>query len=238
MTEFVGIRHRILVATLLAWPATALAVTTPAIVDLSTDQPVAQQPQPPAAPAPQPAQVQVKPVPSANPLWGVPIKQLSNTRERPIFSPSRRPPPPPAVVAAPPPSPPPVETPKEPERPQLTLLGTIVNGSDGYGIFMDQATKAPVRIKIGASHQGWVLRSLRVGAATLGKGINKVVIEFPKGVGQPNGLNRANPASTAIWPAPTTGSLPPLNPPPQPVSFPPREPPSGVRPPPPNGVPH
>lgn len=45
----------------------------------------------------------------ANPLWAIPLKQLSNTRERPIFSPSRRPPapavagpPPPAAVRSPP----------------------------------------------------------------------------------------------------------------------------------------
>src|SRR5216684_625555 len=29
-----------------------------------------------------------------NPLWALPLKQLSTTRDRPIFSPSRRPPPP------------------------------------------------------------------------------------------------------------------------------------------------
>ncbi len=39
---------------------------------------------PPAAPAP---------TPSANPLWGIPLSRLSGTRDRPIFSPSRRPPP-------------------------------------------------------------------------------------------------------------------------------------------------
>src|SRR6201995_4331257 len=35
---------------------------------------------------------------SANPLWAIPLTKLSGTRDRPIFSPSRRPPPP--VVAA------------------------------------------------------------------------------------------------------------------------------------------
>ena len=36
--------------------------------------------------------------PSGNPLWAVPLSLLSVTRDRPIFSPSRRPPP--AAVAA------------------------------------------------------------------------------------------------------------------------------------------
>jgi hypothetical protein len=35
-----------------------------------------------------------RPPPGGNPLWALPLKQLSITRERPIFSPSRRPPPP------------------------------------------------------------------------------------------------------------------------------------------------
>src|SRR6202167_5277676 len=39
--------------------------------------------------------------PSANPLWGVPLNQLSGTRDRPIFSPSRRPPPAAAAAEAP-----------------------------------------------------------------------------------------------------------------------------------------
>jgi hypothetical protein len=104
---------------------------------------------------------QSKQRPSGNPLWGIPIKQLSATRDRPIFSPSRRPPPPPMVD-------PPVAavvrpTVKEPDRPQLSLLGTIVNGADGFGIFMDQTTKVPLRIRIGAAYQGWTLQTLQPG---------------------------------------------------------------------------
>src|ERR1700756_873862 len=37
--------------------------------------------------------------PSGNPLWGIPLRVLTATRERPLFSPSRRPPAPPAVAA-------------------------------------------------------------------------------------------------------------------------------------------
>src|SRR5260370_26332814 len=54
------------------------------------------------------------PAPAGNPLWALPLERLSITRERPIFSPSRRPPTPaPSYVApvavwpaAPPPGPP------------------------------------------------------------------------------------------------------------------------------------
>jgi hypothetical protein len=151
--------------------------------------------------------------PSGNPLWAIPIKQLSATRDRPIFSPSRRPPPPvivdPPVVAAVPT----VQKPREPDRPQLSLLGTIVNGDDGFGIFMDQTTKAPLRIRIGAAYQGWTLRLLQPGSVTLVKGQESAVLVFPKpasdGVAVPGRLvappatkKTRHPGLTAQTPAP------------------------------------
>ena len=93
-----------------------------------------------------------QPPPGGNPLWGIPLKLLSATRDRPIFSASRRPPPidaaPAAVAVAPP-----VQAPKPPERPQLSLVGTIVNGDDGFAIFLDQNTRAPLRLRMGADYQ-------------------------------------------------------------------------------------
>jgi general secretion pathway protein N len=126
----------------------------------------------PGVPIPQPR--------SVNPLWGIPLTQLSATRDRPIFSPSRRPPPP--VVASPVVAVVniPVAKPKEPDRPQLSLLGTIVNGDDGFAIFMDQATAAPLRIRIGAGYQGWTLRFVRAGSATLQKDRDSVEFALPR----------------------------------------------------------
>jgi len=117
--------------------------------------------------------------PGVNPLWGIGIKQLANTRDRPLFAPSRRPPPPPA----PPPvavAPPPVEKPKEPESPQMVLLGTIVNHAEGYGIFMDQSASQPVRMKVGSNHRGWTLRTITATAATLEKNGQTAELAFPK----------------------------------------------------------
>jgi general secretion pathway protein N len=157
-----------------------LAAAPPAIVDLSGDE---AEPKPAARPmvAPQPArsvEVPIKAAPSANPLWGVPLSKLAGTRDRPIFSPTRRPPA--AVAVKPPPPPQAVAKPREPERPQLSLVGTIVNGNDGYGIFMDEAKRVPVRVRIGGSYEGWTLRSLQANAATLGKGFEHAVLKFPK----------------------------------------------------------
>jgi hypothetical protein len=119
---------------------------------------------------------------SGNPLWGVPLKELSDTRERPIFSPTRRPPPPvvaaPAPVAIAPPPPPP--KPAEPEQPNFALLGTIVNGEDGYAIFFDRGKKQPVRVRIGAAYDGWILRNLKSGVAVVMKSMNLTTLSLPK----------------------------------------------------------
>lgn len=96
---------------------------------------------------------------SGNPLWGVSINSLTATRERPIFSPSRRPPLaiPPAPVALPIATPP---TPAAPEEIPLTLLGTIVGRDNGIAICFNPSTKDVIRLKIGESFEGWVLRSV------------------------------------------------------------------------------
>lgn len=100
-------------------------------------------------------------VPAGNPLWAVPLEALSATRERPIFSISRRPPaPPPVFVAAEPSAPPPRAPPAPPERPALVLLGTINGGSLHLGIFHDETAAKTLRLAVGESFDGWVLRAV------------------------------------------------------------------------------
>jgi general secretion pathway protein N len=98
---------------------------------------------------------------SGNPLWAIRFDSLSATRDRPIFSVSRRPPPPivpPVVVAAPPP--PPLKE-IEPEQLRLTLLGTVVAGDGGIAICLNQGTGETVRVRMGEDFEGWTLRSVR-----------------------------------------------------------------------------
>jgi hypothetical protein len=92
-----------------------------------------------------------------NPLWGVPLRVLTQSRDRPLFSPSRRPPPV-AVIAAPIVAAPP--PPAAPDHPLLTLVGTVVGGRNSIAIFIDQASKSVIRLRIGQNHDGWVLRSV------------------------------------------------------------------------------
>ena len=135
-------------------------------------------PQPPNAPAPQA-------MPSGNPLWTIPLSQLAATRDRPIFSPSRRPPPP--VVAAPiyvPPTAPRVAK-AEPERPPLILVGTIAGENDAIAVFVLQGTGTTVRLHTNDSHEGWVLRSVQGREATLQKGGASAVMALAPPGGSP-----------------------------------------------------
>jgi general secretion pathway protein N len=99
------------------------------------------------------------PAPNGNPLWTIPLSALSATRERPIFSPSRRPPAP-AVFAVAAELPKPVPAPPEPTRPPLVLVGTVVGEFQQIGIFLEETTKEMVRLAMGEEHGGWVLRSV------------------------------------------------------------------------------
>ena len=128
---------------------------------------------------PRVAQPMQEPAPPANPLWAIPLSSLPVTRERPIFTPSRRPPAP-AVAAAPRVVPPKaVARPAEPEHPRLTLIGTVVGETEGIGVFLDQATHNFVRLKTGEGHAGWVLRSVKAREATLEKARQTETLRLP-----------------------------------------------------------
>jgi hypothetical protein len=107
--------------------------------------------------------------PTGNPLWAIPLTDLSDTRDRPIFTPSRRPPPPPVVEKPYVPPPQRVDTKPPPEPLMLSLLGTITGNSDGVALFMEKNSQEVVRLRTGQFHPGWVLRSVQGRQAMLEK---------------------------------------------------------------------
>jgi hypothetical protein len=120
-----------------------------------------------------------------NPLWGLPLKQLSVTRERPIFLPSRRPPAPaPAYVAPVAVKQPP--KPREPERPTIALAGTII-GTDGYrgAVFRDTSSQDVLRLRVGEDYHGWVLLLVTPREARLVKNGQQALLELPVPAGTP-----------------------------------------------------
>lgn len=130
--------------------------------------------------------------PSGNPLWAIPLSALTATRERPLFLPSRRAPAP-AVAGTPVVAPPPLAAPPaaEPEQPQLVLVGAIASETEGYAVFLDQATNNVIRLKTGQDHSGWVLRSVKGREATLQKNERTTTLALPP----PAGMSSAEPAS-------------------------------------------
>jgi general secretion pathway protein N len=172
--------------------ALAVALTSAALVgrcvaaaapDLAVDPGLRPEPRPPSLDLEAPsAPAKTAPVLRAgNPLWAVPLSSLTATRERPLFSASRRPPPAPvaavpvvqAVRAPPPPRP------REPERPRLLLVGTV-GGEDGIAVFVDQATQAVVRLRTGEGHDGWVLRTVVGREVTLQNDRDTAILTLPR----------------------------------------------------------
>ena len=116
---------------------------------------------------------------SANPLWAIPLSSLAATRQRPLFSSSRRQPAPPAVAAAPVAPTKSVYVPPEPEKPQLSLVGVVAGTSDGLAVFLNLVTHDTVRLRIGEGHEGWVLHSVRAREAVLEKDHRTAVLALP-----------------------------------------------------------
>jgi general secretion pathway protein N len=201
---------------LLALPA--MAVTPPSFNNdadenalelrpLDTARPALAEPRAPSKPAAAAvATPKQAPMVSANPLWEVPLSTLSATRDRPLFSPTRRPPEPPAanvpvvaVRAAPPPPPP------APEHPNLTLVGTVAAERGAVAVFIDQGTRATVRLHTGEGHMGWVLQSVERSVATLQKGDRTETLELPR----PRVDGSPAPPVTSAIPAVLPAALPP-----------------------------
>jgi general secretion pathway protein N len=162
----------------LLWIGTAHAATTRGGENLLDERPPAPVMELRPGPAAEPAAAQPEPV-LGNPLWSIPVRALSATRERPIFSPSRRPPPP--VIANVPVAKPlavPVAA-APPEPLALRLIGTIATPNGGIAILSEDSVRPSIRLRLGESHSGWVLREVQSREVSLEKGdrIETIVLQ-------------------------------------------------------------
>ena len=92
---------------------------------------------------------------SGNPLWSVPLDDLSATRDRPVFAPSRRPPPVAAVNAAPPPAPPPQKAAAPAAPPTLTFFGTFESDEEVGAAIQAGANEKARIVRFGDYIDGW-----------------------------------------------------------------------------------
>jgi hypothetical protein len=113
--------------------------------------------------------------PTSNPLWSIPLSKLSETRLRPLFTPSRRPPLPVVTPSQP------TSTPKSTaDQLQLALVGTIINNDERFGLFIDPITKTLVRLKAGGEYQGWILKSVTKREVVLEKSRVTTTLSLPR----------------------------------------------------------
>jgi hypothetical protein len=88
-----------------------------------------------------------------NPLWSVTLDQLPATRERPLFSPSRRPPPRPEAprlemaAAIPPPAP------RQP--PSVALVGIVTDADGTWALVHAGGSEKITRARLGDQISGW-----------------------------------------------------------------------------------
>jgi len=110
------------------------------------------------------------PTGQANPLWAIPLSSLSATRNRPIFSATRRPSSPVQQSSG---------LLSHANRPPFTLVGVIAGQGGGIAIISDGGTKSMIRLKIGETHLGWTLRQVKGREATLQNKDISTIIELP-----------------------------------------------------------
>lgn len=117
------------------------------------------------------------------------LEALSATRERPLFSPTRRPPPPPP----PPRPPPPVEEDEpgpEPELPaeadpplSATLVGIVLGGDRPLAVLA--AEGKTLRLREGESLEGWRLARIEALSAVLERDGEQVELQLRPAGGAP-----------------------------------------------------
>ena len=138
---------------------------------------------------------------TGNPLSEIPLSTLSATRDRPLFSASRRPP----VVARPvAPLPPPKLPPPPPEQPSFTLAGTIVSKKASVAILQRSNTDAVFRLRVGEENNGWRVQGISLRSIVVKKGEQSVELNLPKPNGTPADLARPDGAATAASAAAST----------------------------------
>jgi hypothetical protein len=101
-----------------------------------------------------------------NPLDALRLEDLSATRERPLFTPARRPPPPPKTSA--PPATEPAEVEDKPVAlgpPPFDLVGAVVGKRIAFALLRDRATSKVVRVRSGDDAAGW--RVGKIGPRTI-----------------------------------------------------------------------
>jgi general secretion pathway protein N len=121
---------------------------------------------------------------AGNPLWAIPLSALTATRDRPLFTASRRPP----IVAVPTVAPPPKQealAPPPPERPLLMLVGTIVSRKASIAMLQESNAGPVSRLRVGQENDGWRVQGISLRSIVVEKGAQSVELNLPRPNGAP-----------------------------------------------------
>ncbi len=117
---------------------------------------------------------------AGNPSWAIPLSALVATRDRPLFSASRRPPIVAVPIFAPPPQKDEALAPPLPERPSLTLVGTIISPKASVAVLQISNTDAISRLRVGEENDGWRVRVIDLRSIVVVKGAQSVKLVLPR----------------------------------------------------------
>ena len=117
---------------------------------------------------------------AGNPLWAIPLSTLAATRDRPLFSASRRPPIVAVPIVAPLPQKQEALAPPPPERPSLALVGTIISPKASVAVLQESNTEAISRLRVGEENDGWQVRGIDLRSIVVVKGGQSVKLDLPR----------------------------------------------------------
>jgi hypothetical protein len=132
--------------------------------------------------------------PAENPFRNIPLESLSATKERPLFSVTRRPPPsaaPTLAQASPRPAQARAPAPSKPDGPPLALIGTITGAGRPVAVLFNKLTRVVSTTHEGDEALGWRITTVSSRSATAEKDGVSVTLNLPR-TGEP-----AEPTSTA-----------------------------------------
>jgi hypothetical protein len=129
----------------------------------------------------------------ASPLAVHSLDRLSATRERPLFSPSRRAPAPPAP---PPPRPPP----PPPEPPNVTLVGIVMDAEEARAIVQSGPKNEVRRVRVGDDIGGWKVAQIENRRLVLKLDSRQATFSMFSGQRKPAPRAAAQPAARAAAP--------------------------------------
>ena len=82
----------------------------------------------------------------------------------------------------------------------MSLVGTIASDDESYGIFLDESTKAALRLRVGDDYQGWRLRAIQGREVTIEKDQQGAVLTLPEPGGPSSGEVRLIPMTASKMP--------------------------------------